>query len=166
MNSVSPRALIEGRPALLVLEGADQYRPFSTLLQIARQRRVPLICTAADQWSLAAGVSTASAAEHWIQLPCLSAFLGTSLSLLLMRLNVQTLIVAGGRTSVEVHYTFVDAHQNDFHCRVAEDCMAGHAPAAHEAALKAMEYMQTGARQRAASLVSALDAIHEGRAPQ
>jgi hypothetical protein len=162
-TSISSRAVIEGRAALLVLEGADNYRPFATLLQAARRCGIPIVYIAADSWSLATGVSTAGAGEYWIQLPCLSAFLGTSLQLLLMRLDVQTLIVAGGRSSVEVHYTFVDAHQNDFFCRVAEDCMASEVPAAHEVALKAMEYLQTGARQRAASLATALTNTYEGK---
>ena len=168
MNSASPataiqgpRAVIEGHAALLVLEGADQYRPFATLLDTARQWRMPVIFAATDSRIFATSVASARAGEHWIRPPCLSAFLGTSLSLSLTRQKVQTLIVAGGRTDVEVHYSFVDAHQNDFFCRLAEDCMAGESVASHEAALKAMEYLQTGARQSVTSLLTALRATHE-----
>ena len=156
-----PRAVIEGHAGLLVLEGADRYRPFATLLGTARELGTPVIFAATDLQVFATSVASARAGEHWIRPPCLSAFLGTSLSLLLRRENVQTLIVAGGRTSVEAHYSFVDAHQNDFFCRLAEDCMAGESVASHEAALKAMEYLQTGARQTATSLLTALRATHE-----
>jgi Isochorismatase family len=153
-----PRSVIEGNPALLVLEGADEYRPFMPLLNAARGWAMPIVFAVSNCRVFAAGVSVPRAGEHWIRPPCLSAFLGTSLSLLLAQLNVQTVIVAGGRTSVEVHYSFVDAHQNDFFCRLAADCMAGQSLASHEAALRAMEYLQTGARQSVETLLIALQA--------
>ncbi len=76
-----------------------------------------------------------------------SAFFGTDFEILLKGLKVDTLLLCGGLTDVCVHYTFVDAHQNDYFCRVVEDCVAGSSVEAHEAALKAMEYLQTGARR-------------------
>lgn len=85
-----------------------------------------------------------------------SAFFGTDLEILLKGLKAETLILVGGLTDVCVHYTFVDAHQHDYHVRVIEDAVAGSSLAAHEAALTAMEYLQTGARQSAAALMSAL----------
>lgn len=66
-----------------------------------------------------------------------SAFFGTDLEILLKGLNAGTLILIGGLTDVCVHYTFVDAHQHDYFCRVVEDCVAGSSDAAHEAALSA-----------------------------
>ena len=75
-----------------------------------------------------------------------SAFFGTDFEILLRGLKVDTLLLCGGLTDVCVHYTFVDAHQSDYFCRVIEDCVAGSSVAAHEAALRAMEYLQTGAR--------------------
>ena len=74
-----------------------------------------------------------------------SAFFGTDLEILLRGLKVETLILCGGLTDVCVHYTFVDGHQSDYFCRVVEDCVAGSSVDAHEAALRAMEYLQTGA---------------------
>jgi len=85
-----------------------------------------------------------------------SAFFGTDFEILLRGLKVDTLLLCGGLTDVCVHYTFVDAHQSDYFCRVIEDCVAGSSLTAHEAALRAMEYLQTGARR---SLVEILDAI-------
>ena len=79
-----------------------------------------------------------------------SAFFGTDLEILLRGLKAETLILCGGLTDVCVHYTFVDAHQSDYFCRVIEDCVAGSSLEAHEAALRAMEYLQTGARLGAA----------------
>ena len=55
------------------------------------------------------------------------------------------LILVGGLTDVCVHYTFVDAHQGDYFCRVIEDCVAGSSREAHDASLKAVEYLQHGA---------------------
>lgn len=74
-----------------------------------------------------------------------SGFFGTDLDILLKGLKADTLILCGALTDVCVHYTFVDAHQNDYFCRVIEDCTGGSSMEAHEYALKAMEYLQTGA---------------------
>ena len=87
-----------------------------------------------------------------------SAFFGTDFEILLRGLRVDTLLLVGGLTDVCVHYTFVDGHQSDYFCRVIEDCVAGSSLEAHEASLKAMEYLQTGAR---CSLDSVLRAMEE-----
>ena len=89
-----------------------------------------------------------------------SAFFGTDLEILLRGLKAETLLLCGGLTDVCVHYTFVDGHQSDYFCRVIEDCVAGSSVEAHEAALKAMEYLQTGAR---CSLDAALSAMEKTR---
>jgi len=47
----------------------------------------------------------------------------------------------------EVHRPdLVDGYQSDYFCRVIEDCVAGSCEEAHEASLRAMEYLQSGAR--------------------
>jgi nicotinamidase-related amidase len=74
-----------------------------------------------------------------------SCFIGTDLDILLRGLRADTLIMVGGLTNVCVHYTFADGHQKDFYCRVVKDCVGGSSDDAHEAALNAMEYLQTGA---------------------
>ena len=85
-----------------------------------------------------------------------SCFFGTDFEILLRGLKVDTLLLCGGLTDVCVHYTFVDGHQSDYFCRVIEDCVAGSTEQAHEYALQAMEYLQSGARR---SLDEALDAM-------
>ncbi|MFE0758398.1 cysteine hydrolase family protein [Inquilinus sp. NPDC058860] len=84
-----------------------------------------------------------------------SAFYGTDLEILLKALKAETLILVGGFTDVCVHYTFVDGHQGDYFCRVVEDCVAGSSIAAHDAALRAMEYLQSGARRSSAEIIAA-----------
>ncbi|WP_306142101.1 cysteine hydrolase family protein [Roseibium sp. MMSF_3412] len=91
-----------------------------------------------------------------------SAFFGTDLEILLRGLKVNTLLLCGGLTDVCVHYTFVDGHQSDYFCRVIEDCVAGSSLEAHEAALRAMEYLQTGARQPASGVIAAMKANMQG----
>lgn len=86
-----------------------------------------------------------------------SAFFGTDFEILLRGLKVDTLLLCGGLTDVCVHYTFVDAHQSDYFCRVIEDCVAGSSIEAHDAALRAMEYLQTGARRSLPDVLSAMD---------
>ena len=67
------------------------------------------------------------------------------------------LLLCGGLTDVCVHYTFVDGHQSDYFCRVIEDCVAGSSLDAHEAALRAMEYLQRGARRSLDEVLAAVD---------
>ena len=86
-----------------------------------------------------------------------SAFFGTDLEILLRGLKVDTLLLCGGLTDVCVHYTFVDAHQSDYFCRVIEDCVGGSSEEAHEAALRAMEYLQTGARRSLDEVLAAME---------
>ena len=88
-----------------------------------------------------------------------SAFFGTDFEILLRGMKVDTLLLCGGLTDVCVHYTFVDGHQSDYFCRVIEDCVAGSSLEAHEAALRAMEYLQTGARRSLPEALSAMEAI-------
>ena len=83
--------------------------------------------------------------DYIIQKRRYSAFFGTDLEILLKGLKVETLILCGALTDVCVHYTFVDGHQHDYHCRVVKDCVAGGSIDAHDASLRAMEYLQTGA---------------------
>ena len=59
-----------------------------------------------------------------------SAFFGTDLEILLKGLNATTLILCGALTDVCVHYTFVDAHQNDYRVRIAADAVGGSSQAA------------------------------------
>jgi nicotinamidase-related amidase len=74
-----------------------------------------------------------------------SGFIGTDFEIVLSGLKASTLILIGGLTDVCVHYTFADAHQRDFYVRVVTDCVGGSSQYRHDAALDAMEYLQTGA---------------------
>ena len=83
--------------------------------------------------------------EYLIRKRRYSAFFATELELVLKSYGVQTLILLGALTDVCVHYTFADAHQHDYHCRVVTDCVGGSSLPAHEASLKAMQYLQRDA---------------------
>ena len=93
-----------------------------------------------------------------------SAFFGTDLEILLRGLKAETLLLVGGLTDVCVHYTFVDAHQSDYFTRVIEDCVAGSSLEAHEASLKAMEYLQAGARRSLDEVMAAMESYARSRA--
>ncbi|NND04505.1 MAG: cysteine hydrolase [Acidimicrobiia bacterium] len=86
-----------------------------------------------------------------------SCFFGTEFEILLKGLKAETLILIGGHTDVCIHYTFVDAHQHDYFCRVVEDSVAGSSTTAHNAALEAMEYLQTGARRSMEEVTKAFE---------
>lgn len=87
-----------------------------------------------------------------------SCFIGTELDIVLRGYRADTLVLMGGLTDVCVHYTFADAHQRDFYVRVAQDAVAGSSRPAHDAALDAMEYLQSGARRTTDELVAAFNA--------
>lgn len=95
--------------------------------------------------------------DYKIQKRRYSAFYGTDLEILLRGLKAETLILTGGLTDVCVHYTFVDAHQCDYFCRVIEDCVAGSSFEAHQASLNAMEYLQHGAIRSIDEVLTAMD---------
>lgn len=95
--------------------------------------------------------------DYKIQKRRYSAFYGTDLEILLRGLTAETLILVGGLTDVCVHYTFVDAHQGDYFCRVIEDCVAGSSFEAHQASLNAMEYLQHGAIRQLGEVLAAMD---------
>jgi len=84
--------------------------------------------------------------EHVIVKRRYSAFFATDLDLLLRGLGVKTLLIMGALTNVCVHYTALDAHQNDYFFHVIEDCCIGSDWDAHWAALKAMAYLQRTSR--------------------
>jgi nicotinamidase-related amidase len=86
-----------------------------------------------------------------------SGFIGTEFDIVLRGLNASTLILVGGLTDVCVHYTFADAHQRDFYVRVVTDCVGGSSQYRHDAALDAMEYLQTGALRTTDEILDAFD---------
>lgn len=88
-----------------------------------------------------------------------SCFFGTDLEILLRGLKVDTVVLMGMMTNVCVHYTAVDAHQRDYHFHAIEDCCAGSDWDAHWAALRAMEYLQTGARIFHTDFIQALSSL-------
>lgn len=85
-----------------------------------------------------------------------SAFYATDLEILLKGLGARTLILVGGLTDICIHFSFVDAHQGDYYCRVLEDCVSGSDRAAHEAALANMEYLQAGSVMSCEDMLQAL----------
>jgi len=99
--------------------------------------------------------------DYHIQKRRYSAFYGTDLEILLKGLKAETLLLVGGLTDVCVHYTFVDGHQGDYFCRVIEDCVAGSGIEAHNASLKAMEYLQSGAIRSVDEVMAAMDQTHQ-----
>lgn len=128
----------------------------SSVIAAARTHGIPIVhASGAVASPMDAPAPHGHGHEHEVRRRRLSAFFGTDLAILLGDLGASTLILVGGETSVSVHYTFVDAHQHDFFCRVAEDTMSASSEAAHEGALRAMEYMQTGARRRGTELIAA-----------
>jgi nicotinamidase-related amidase len=84
-----------------------------------------------------------------------SGFIGTDFEIVLSGLKASTLILIGGLTDVCVHYTFADAHQRDFYVRVVTDCVGGSSVYRHDAALDAMEYLQTGALRTTDEILAA-----------
>lgn len=85
-----------------------------------------------------------------------SCFFATDLEILLKGLKVAHLILMGALTNVCVHYTALDAHQRDYPFHVLEDCCIGSDLEAHQAALKAMAYLQRRSRITSDQFLSAI----------
>lgn len=102
--------------------------------------------------------------DYFIHKRRYSCFFGTELEILLRGLKAETLILVGCLTDVCVHFTFADAHQSDYYCRVAKDCVAGSSLAAHDASLNAMEYLQTGAVLPSEELIAGMAAQKQAAA--
>ena len=94
-----------------------------------------------------------------------SGFIGTEFEIVLSGLKASTLILVGGLTDVCVHYTFADAHQRDFYVRVVIDCVGGSTQYRHDAALDAMEYLQTGAMRTTDEILAAFAELAPAAAP-
>jgi nicotinamidase-related amidase len=90
-----------------------------------------------------------------------SGFIGTDFEIVLRGLKASTLILIGGLTDVCVHYTFADAHQRDFYVRVVTDCVGGSSQYRHDAALDAMEYLQTGALRTTEDILTAFESLNQ-----
>ncbi len=88
-----------------------------------------------------------------------SAFFATELEVVLTSYGARTLVLVGALTDVCVHYTFVDAHQHDYHCLVVTDCVGGSSPGAHDAALDAMAYLQRDCLVELGEVLDAFAAI-------
>ena len=112
-------------------------------------------CLESDPGTAIAKEVDMRADDYFIRKRRYSCFFATELEILLKGLKADTLFMVGGFTNVCVHYTFLDGHQHDYFCRVVEDGVAGSSLEAHEAALQAMEYMQTGARRNSAEVIQA-----------
>jgi nicotinamidase-related amidase len=95
--------------------------------------------------------------EYLIRKRRYSAFFATELELVLKSYGADTLILVGALTDVCVHYTFADAHQRDYHCRVVTDCVGGSSREAHDAALRAMGYLQRDCLVSSEDVRAALD---------
>jgi nicotinamidase-related amidase len=87
-----------------------------------------------------------------------SAFFATELDLVLRACGAKTVLLVGGLTDVCIHYTAVDAHQHDYFVRVATDAVGGSSIEAHEAALRAIEYLQRDALVTVADMIEAMAA--------
>jgi nicotinamidase-related amidase len=94
-----------------------------------------------------------------------SGFIGTEFEIVLRGLEASTLILIGGLTDVCVHYTFADAHQRDFYVRVVADCVGGSSQYRHDAALDAMEYLQTGAVRTTEEILGAFRELASSSEP-
>jgi len=204
MENNQKRSLIEGRPALIVVDilascftqADDPDRAIPEMpgyaarmllarkaIDKARERSIPVIfiqevhrpdlvdfgreldgaetvhCLENDpDTDIAAEQMDFRPNDYLIKKRRYSAFFGTDFEILLKGLKIDTLLLCGGLTDVCVHYTFVDGHQSDYFCRVIEDCVAGSSEYAHEASLRAMEYLQSGSRCSLETVLSAMDA--------
>jgi nicotinamidase-related amidase len=164
---VQQAEVIEGDHGVPHMDGgAERHARIRTLVSAARSASVPVVfvqevhkrslidfgreldgvegvhCLEGDPGTELARGLVPQDDEYLIRKRRYSAFFATELELVLRSYGARTLILVGALTDVCVHYTFVDAHQRDYRCRVAADCVGGSSFDAHDAALRAMAYLQ------------------------
>jgi nicotinamidase-related amidase len=115
-----------------------------------------------EETQLAEGIEPVGE-EYLIRKRRYSAFFATELELVLKSFEISTLVLLGSLTDVCVHYTFADAHQHDYHCRVVTDCVGGSSETAHDAALEAMRYLQRDCLVESDEVLDAFAAIRDRR---
>ncbi|MCE0536413.1 cysteine hydrolase [Kineosporia rhizophila] len=140
-----------GTVALVLLDdtGAE------ALVRACRDQNVPVVF--AGRFG-AVPVIEARPEEYVVRRHRDSAFFGTELDLILRGYQVQTVLLAGGTSDVTVHYTAVDAHQLDYHFRAVTDLITGSDDELHQAALRAMKYLQRDSLVTLAAVESWLSA--------
>lgn len=79
--------------------------------------------------------------ESVIEKRCYDGFVGTELEAQLRTRAIRTIVFAGVQTNVCVEATLRHAHALGFYCVVAQDCVASHTQAAHEATLATVRFV-------------------------
>lgn len=97
--------------------------------------------------------------EYLIRKRRYSAFFASELDIVLKGYGAETLVLIGGMTDVCIHYTAVDAHQLDYRFRTISDMVIGSNVPRHEAALRAMKYLQRDALVSLAAMDAWLDTL-------
>jgi biuret amidohydrolase len=179
--------VLQGDHGVPVMDGgAERHRRIRELLELARGNGVPAVfiqevhkpslidfgreldgvegvhCLEGDPGTELAEGLEPRAKEYLIRKRRYSGFFASELDLVLRSYGARTLILVGALTDVCVHYTFVDAHQHDYRCLVVTDCVGGSSRQAHDAALRAMAYLQRDCLVSSAEVRAILGA---GRAP-
>jgi len=113
----------------------------AALVAACRERGVPVVHAPAFGSVPGAGLEPLPE-EYLIRRHRDSAFYCTELDLVLRGHRAGTVLLAGGTSDTVVHWSAVDAHQYDYHFRTVADLSLGTDPQLHEAALRAMKYLQ------------------------
>lgn len=77
--------------------------------------------------------------DHWVVKPQRSGFYGTPLGSLLLKLGVNSVIIAGVTTDMCVLFTAHDAYMRGYSVRVPSDCCAALEDSHHDEALRFLE---------------------------
>lgn len=154
-----------GRVVVVVLGATTDDGRLAELVTACRAKRVPVVFAPRDGVQLPPGLDPRPE-EYVVPRPRLSAFLGTELDLVLRGFRAKTVLLVGGLTDVDVHYSGVDAHQLDYHLRTDVDLLRGSSARLHDAALRAMKYLQRDALVSDAAVTAWLDGLDvSGEAP-
>lgn len=126
------------------VQGRDLANKAVTLVNEFRAKRQPVVFVQEAGEPLLAGLEPRPE-EYLIRKRRYSAFFGTELDIVLRGYQARTIILIGGMTDVCIHYTAADAHQHDYRIRAVPELCAGSSLKAHNAALRAMKYLQRDA---------------------
>ncbi len=106
-----------------------------------QQRGISAVCCEPGTWGADWFCVKPQPGEAIVVKHAYSGFAGTQLDALLRRQNIDTLVFAGVQTQVCVESTVREAHSLGYMPIVAQDAVASHTPALHEASLANIRFL-------------------------
>jgi len=141
LNDLVAAAREAGIPVVWIVAEYDDDDIPAPMLAKKLAAGISAVSCARGSWGAEAFGVTRNADEPVVVKHNYSGFVGTELHTVLASRGIATLVFAGVQTNVCVESTLRDAHAMGYYVVVAEDCVASHMPAQHQATLDNVRFL-------------------------